>query len=94
MHRVSLHAAHKVQVGYAVTFCFISGGLIPLVVSLLEIIRNNMFAAVTFATVRVNWDIAHDWLTNVNCLLTAVTHYTILKLLCQPYLVTLLQVTR
>lgn len=32
------------------TFCFISGGLIPLVVSLLEIIRNNMFAAVTFAT--------------------------------------------
>ena len=37
--------------GHAVTFCFISGGLIPLVVSLLEIIRNNMFAAVTFATV-------------------------------------------
>ena len=35
----------------AVTFCFISGGCIPLVVSLLEIIRNNMFAAVTFATV-------------------------------------------
>ena len=35
----------------AVTFTFISGGVIPLVVSLLEIIRNNMFAAVTFATV-------------------------------------------
>lgn len=32
------------------TFCFISGGLIPLACSLLEIIRNNMFAAVTFAT--------------------------------------------
>lgn len=32
------------------TFCFISGGMIPLVVSLLEIIRHNMFAAVTFAT--------------------------------------------
>ncbi|KAL3162393.1 hypothetical protein ABBQ32_010068 [Trebouxia sp. C0010 RCD-2024] len=32
------------------TFTFVSGGLIPLVVSLLEIIRNNMFAAVTFAT--------------------------------------------
>lgn len=36
---------------HAVTFCFISGGCIPLVVSLLEIIRHNMFAAVTFATV-------------------------------------------
>jgi len=32
------------------TFCFVSGGMIPLVVSLLEIIRHNMFAAVTFAT--------------------------------------------
>ena len=45
----------------AVTFTFISGGLIPLVVSLLEIIRNNMFAAVTFATVSLYFCLSCVW---------------------------------
>ncbi len=51
LHPVQLNQSSESDVCHAVTFCFISGGLIPLVVSLLEIIRNNMFAAVTFATV-------------------------------------------
>lgn len=56
---------------HAVTFTFVSGGLIPLVVSLLEIIRNNMFAAVTFATVGPWLNPACDNQAACNCTILA-----------------------